>query len=50
LPSGRFTVNCDFEIVGALRSVALSWKRNSKFDANDRNLAAGMLRNCEIPQ
>ena len=41
LPAGRFTVTCDFEIVGALRSVALRWTRNGSFDANDRNLAAG---------
>ena len=49
LPAGRFTVNCDFEIVGALRSVALRWTRNGSFEANDRSLAAGVLRNCAIP-
>jgi hypothetical protein len=49
LPAGRFTVNCDFEIVGALRPVALRWTRNGSFESNDRNLAAGVLRNCAIP-
>jgi hypothetical protein len=49
LPDGRFTVNCDLEIVGALHSVALRWTRNGRFEANDRNLAAGVLRNCFIP-
>jgi hypothetical protein len=49
LPAGRFTLNCDFEIVGALRSVALRWTRNGSFDRNDRNLAVGVLRNCAIP-
>jgi hypothetical protein len=49
LPAGRFTVNCDFEVVGALRSVALRWTRNGGFEANDRNLAVGVLRNCAIP-
>jgi hypothetical protein len=49
LPAGRFTVNCDFEIVGALRPAALRWTRNGSFDGNDRSLAAGVLRNCAIP-
>ena len=41
LPAGRFTVTCDFEIVGALRPPALRWTRNGSFDVNDRSLAAG---------
>jgi len=49
LPAGRFTVTCDFEIAGALRSAALRWTRNGNFDASDRSLAAGVLRNCAIP-
>ncbi len=49
LPAGRFTVTCDFEIVGALRSVTLRWTRNGSFAANDRSLAAGVLRDCAIP-
>jgi hypothetical protein len=50
LPAGRFTVTCDFEIAGALRSAALRWTRNGSFEASDRSLAAGVLRNCAIPQ
>jgi hypothetical protein len=49
LPAARFTVNCDFEIVGALRPVALRWTRNGSFDGNDRSLAAGVLHECAIP-
>jgi len=49
LPADRFTVTCDFEIVGALRSVALRWTRNGAFEAFDRSLATGVLRDCAIP-
>jgi hypothetical protein len=49
LPAGRFTVTCDFEIVGALHSVALRWTRNGAFEASDRSLATGVLRECAIP-
>jgi hypothetical protein len=49
LPAGRFTVTCDFEIVGALRSVALRWVRNGAFEASERTLATGVLRECAIP-
>jgi hypothetical protein len=49
LPAGRFTVNCDFEIVGALRPAALRWTRNGSFEVNDRSLAAGVLHDCAIP-
>lgn len=49
LPADRFTVTCDFEIVGALRSVALRWSNKGAFEASDRTLAAGVLRECAIP-
>ena len=49
LPSGRFTVTCDFDIAGALRSVALRWTRGGNFEGPDRSLAAGVLSNCAIP-
>jgi hypothetical protein len=49
LPAGRFTVTCDLDIVGALRSVALRWTRNGAFEAPARSLAAGVLRDCAIP-
>lgn len=49
LPADRFTATCDFEIVGALHSVAFRWTRNGAFEASDRSLAAGVLRECAIP-
>jgi hypothetical protein len=49
LPPGRFTVTCDFEIVGPLRSVALRWSAEGSFDASTKSLAVGTLRDCAIP-
>jgi len=49
LPAGRFTVTCDFEIAGAIHSVALRWARDGNFDGAPRDLAAGVLRDCAIP-
>ena len=49
LPADRFTVTCDFEIVGALHSVALRWTRHGPFEASDRSLATGVLHECAIP-
>jgi hypothetical protein len=49
LPAERFTVTCDFEIVGAIHSVAFRWTRNGAFEASDRSLATGVLRGCAIP-
>lgn len=49
LPAGRFTVTCDFEIVGALRSVALRWTARGNFDAPAKTIAVGTLHDCAIP-
>ena len=49
LPAGRFTVICDFDIVGALRSVALRWARNGSFDPNERSLAGGRAAQLRDP-
>ena len=49
LPPGRFTVTCDLEIVGAVRSVALRWSPGGRFDAATKTLAVGTLRDCAIP-
>jgi hypothetical protein len=49
LPAGRFTVTCDFEIVGALRSVALRWTVGGRFDGSAKTLAVGALHDCAIP-
>jgi len=49
LPTQRFTVVCDYEIVGALRSVLLRWSPAGDFVPVDRSLAVGSLRDCSIP-
>jgi hypothetical protein len=49
LPTQRFTVFCDYDIVGALRSVALRWTPTGSFDPSSKSLAVGALRDCAIP-
>ena len=49
LPAHRFTVFCDYEIVGALRTVALRWTPAGDFAPLDRSVPAGILRDCAIP-
>jgi hypothetical protein len=49
LPAGRFTVTCDLEIVGAVRSVALRWTVGGSFDRSAKTLAVGALHDCAIP-
>jgi hypothetical protein len=49
LPAGRFTVTCDFEIIGALRSVALRWTAAGTFEQPGKTLAVGTLHDCAIP-
>jgi len=49
LPAQRFTVVCDYDILGALRTVALRWSPSGKFAPADRSFPVGMLRDCSIP-
>jgi hypothetical protein len=50
LPAQRFTVTCDYEIVGALRSVTLRWSPSGDFGPVERSVPVGSLRDCSIPQ
>ena len=49
LPAQRFTVVCDYEIVGALRTVALRWSPSGDFAPVERSVPVGSLRDCAIP-
>jgi hypothetical protein len=49
LPKRRFTVMCDLDIVGGLRTVALRWTTTATFEPIDRSLAVGTLRDCILP-
>jgi hypothetical protein len=49
LPAQRFTVVCDYEIVGALRTVALRWSPSGEFTRVERSVPVGPLRDCAIP-
>jgi hypothetical protein len=50
LPAGRFTAWCDFEALGAVRSVALRWAPSGDFAPATKALPAGSLHDCFIPE
>jgi hypothetical protein len=50
LPAERFTVVCDFEVVGLVRSVALRFASiDAPFDPSAKSLPTGRLHGCSIP-
>lgn len=49
LPPGRFSVVCNFHVLGAMRP-SLRWQRDARFDAVKDAVATGRLRDCEIPK
>jgi len=50
LPTERFTVACNFDIVGVIKSVSTRWETNGRFDPAKQALPAGTLTDCVIPQ
>ena len=50
LPTERFTVVCNYHVVGVLKAVALRWSPTGTFGPVDQSVAAGTLSNCAIPQ
>ena len=50
LPKERFTVMCNYDVVGVLKSVSLRWSPTDKFDAAKQTLPVGILSDCVIPQ
>jgi hypothetical protein len=50
LPTERFTVACNYDIVGVIKSVSTRWEQNGRFDPSKQALPAGTLTDCVIPQ
>jgi len=50
LPTERFTVVCNYHIVGVLKAVSLRWSPTGNFGPVDQSVAAGTLSDCVIPQ
>ncbi len=50
LPTERFTVVCNYHIVGVLKAVSLRWSPTGNFGPVDQSVAAGTLSECVIPQ
>ena len=50
LPSERFTVVCNYHILGVLKAVALRWSPTGTFGPADQSIAVGTLSDCVIPQ
>jgi len=49
LPAGRFTVVCNFHMVGVIKSVSLRFDRGGPFAPATKTLPAGILTDCGIP-
>ena len=50
LPKDRFSVVCNYSIVGVLKAVALRWSPTGSFNPVDQSVAVGTLGDCAIPQ
>jgi hypothetical protein len=50
LPSGRFSVACNYNVVGVLKSVTLRWGQTAPFTPIERSVTVGTLTDCVIPQ
>jgi hypothetical protein len=49
LPGSRFTVVCNFEMLGVLKSVAFRWSLQGAFDPSKESVPVGALNDCSIP-
>jgi hypothetical protein len=50
LPKERFSVVCNYHILGVLKAVALRWSPTGSFNPVDQSVAVGTLSDCTIPQ
>ncbi len=50
LPAERFTVVCNYHVVGVLKAVSLRWSATGNFGPVDQSVAVGNLTDCVIPQ
>jgi hypothetical protein len=50
LPEERFTVVCNYNIIGVLKAVATRWSPTGTFGQADQSIAVGTVSDCTIPQ
>jgi len=50
LPGQRFTVMCNYKVMGAAKNVSLRWAAKGGFDPVKTSVAVGALTDCVIPQ
>jgi hypothetical protein len=50
LPKERFTVVCNYHVVGVLKAVSLRWSLTGSFGPVEQSVAVGTLSDCVIPQ
>ena len=50
LPKERFTVVCNYHVLGVLKAVSLRWSATGNFSPVDQSVAVGNLTDCVIPQ
>jgi hypothetical protein len=50
LPPERFSVACNYNIVGVVKSVSLRWGQTAPFTPVDKSVTVGTLTDCVIPQ
>jgi hypothetical protein len=50
LPPERFTVVCNYHVLGVLKAVSLRWSATGNFGPVDQSVAVGNLTDCVIPQ
>lgn len=50
LPAERFTVVCNYRVVGVSKNMSLRWGQKAAFDPLKHSVAIGTLSDCVIPQ
>lgn len=50
LPNQRFTVSCNYHVLGVVKSVSIRFKPTAAFEPAGHTITAGTLENCTIPQ
>jgi hypothetical protein len=50
LPAERFTVVCNYHVLGVLKTVSLRWAATGNFSPVDQSVAVGNVTDCVIPQ
>lgn len=50
LPNGRFSVVCNFRVVGAVKSAKLRWGKAGRFDPVREAVPTGVLEGCAWPR